>query len=186
MEDRELLARADAGQTVAYAELLRRHQGPALRVAAVISGSSDEAADIVQDAFIRAHGRLGSFRGEGSVRSWLLRVVANQAKNHVRSRGRRRRSEDHHFRLQVQWTESAELVAERNLEHAHVADALGRLDQRDRAILGCRFVAGLSESETADVLGIPLGTAKSRTSRALDRLARHLEPVAGDTRTEGR
>ena len=50
-------------------ERLRRHQGAALRVAAVIAGSTDEAADIVQDAFVKAHGRLGTFRGDGSVRS---------------------------------------------------------------------------------------------------------------------
>ena len=82
VDDRELVARALAGDDLAFGELLRRHQRAALRVAAVIAGSTDDAADIVQDAFVRAHGRLGSFRGDGSARSWLLRVVANGAKNH--------------------------------------------------------------------------------------------------------
>lgn len=183
VEDRELLTRALAGEDAAFGELLRRHQGAALRVAAVISGSTDEAADIVQDAFVRAHGRLGTFRGDGSVRSWLLRVVANGAKNHVRGRRRRRQLEDHHFRLEVRSGESAELVAERRLEDERVADALGRLGRRDREVLGCRFLAGLSEGESAEVLGVPVGTVKSRTSRALDRLTRELTP-AGDTAVE--
>ena len=175
VDDRELVARALEGEDVAFGELLRRHQGAALRVAAVIAGSTDDANDIVQDAFVRAHGRLGTFRGDGSVRSWLLRVVANGAKNHVRGRHRRRRLEDRHFRLEVRSSESAELAAERRLEHERVADALGRLGRRDREVLGCRFVAGLSEAESAEVLGVPVGTVKSRTSRALDRLARELE-----------
>lgn len=174
VEDRVLLARALAGDDVAYGELLRRHQRAALRVAAVIAGSTDEAADIVQDAFVNAHGRLGTFRGDGSVRSWLLRVVANGAKNHVRGRSRRRHLEDRHFRLEVRTDESAEVGAERRLEHERVVRALGRLARRDREVLGCRFLAGLSEAESADILGVPVGTVKSRTSRALDRLAHEL------------
>lgn len=183
VEDSELLARALAGDNAAFGDLLRRHQGAALRVAAVIAGSTDEAADIVQEAFVKAHRGLGSFRGDGSVRSWLLRVVANGAKNHVRGRHRRRQLEDRHFRLAVRSGESAEVAAERRLEHERVLDALGRLGRRDREVLGCRFLAGLSEVEAAEVLGVPVGTVKSRTSRALDRLKRELEP-AGDVVVE--
>lgn len=184
VEDRELLARAVAGDDVAFGELLLRHQGAALRVAAVIAGSTDDAADIVQDAFIRVHGRLGTFRGDGSVRSWLLRVVANGAKNAVRGRRRRRQLEERHFRLEVRSVESAELATERRLEHERVVEALGRLGRRDREVLGCRFLAGLNEAESSEVLGVPIGTVKSRTSRALDRLSRELAP-AGDVAPEG-
>jgi RNA polymerase sigma factor (sigma-70 family) len=179
VEDRELVARALAGDDGAFGELLRRHQSAALRVAAVIAGSTDDAADIVQDGFVKAHGRLRTFRGHGSVRSWLLRVVANEAKNHVRGQSRRRRLEDRHFRLEVRSGESAELSAERRLEHERVVDALGRLARRDREVLGCRFLADLSEAECAEVLGVPLGTVKSRTSRALERLTLELTPAAG-------
>ena len=186
VDDRELLVRALAGDDGAFGELLRRHQGAALRVAAVIAGSTDEAADIVQDAFVKAHGRLGSFRGDGSVRSWLLRVVANGAKNHVRGRRRRRQLEDRHFRLEVRTDESAELAAERRLEHEQLIDALGRLGRRDREVLGCRFLAGLSEAQSAEVLGIPVGTVKSRTSRALDRLTRELGPMGDVVGEDGR
>ena len=117
------------------------------------------------------------------MRSWLLRVVANGAKNHMRGRHRRRRLEDRHFRLELRSGESAELAAERRLEHERVVDALGRLGRRDREVLGCRFLAGLSEVEAAEVLGVPVGTVKSRTSRALNRLKRELEP-AGDVVVE--
>ncbi|HZI45026.1 MAG TPA: sigma-70 family RNA polymerase sigma factor, partial [Ilumatobacter sp.] len=159
------------------AELVRRHQQAALRVAAVISGSTEEAKDIVQDAFVEVHRHLGSYRGTGSVRSWMLRIVANRAKNQVRSRVRRLNREDRHARLELRAAEGADLVAERVIEQEALAIALCRLATADREVLGCRFVAGLSEAETAEALGTPLGTVKSRTSRALERLQRQLEPT---------
>ena len=136
----------------------------------MISGSTEEAKDIVQDAFVKVHSRLDSYRGAGSVRSWMLRVVANEAKNHVRGRVRRIRRDDRHSGLSVRIAEGVDAVVERQLDHEALARALGRLSGTDRDVLGCRFVAGLSESETADVLGVATGTVKSRTSRALGRL----------------
>ncbi len=185
-DDVWLLGRARAGDIAAFGELMRRHQRSALRVAAVISGSTEEANDIVQDAFVKVHGHLGSYRGDGSVRSWMLRVVANQAKNHVRSHVRRRRRDDRHAGLAVRPTEGPEETAEQRLEHEEVAAALGRLGEPDRAVLGCRFVAGLSELETAEVLGVAVGTVKSRTSRALARLERELAEASSSPLGSGR
>jgi RNA polymerase sigma-70 factor (ECF subfamily) len=65
-------------------------------------------------------------------------------------------------------------VAERRIESESLVAALARLGTVDREVLACRYVAGLSEAETAEVLGTPAGTVKSRTSRALERLAREL------------
>jgi RNA polymerase sigma-70 factor, ECF subfamily len=169
-DDAVLLERARAGERAAFGELILRHQRAALRVAAVISGSTEEADDIVQDALISVHRRLGSYRGTGSVRSWLLRVVANHAKNHVRGSARRRRHDERQAGLALRTYESAEQSAVRHFEQRTLATALTALSLRDREVLGCRFVAGLTEAETADVLDIPAGTVKSRTARALTRL----------------
>lgn len=179
-DDVALLARARENDRLAFGELVRRHQYSALRVAAVISGSTEEAKDIVQDAFVNVHRKLDSYRGTGSVRSWLLRVVANHAKNHVRSRIRRIRREDRHADLQLRDEDGTEQAAIRNMENIAVAVALGRLQPDDREVLGCRFVAELSEAETADVLDVPLGTVKSRTSRALAKLQRELERAVSE------
>lgn len=165
-EDSVLLARSQLGDVAAFGELVRRNQGSALRVAAVISGSTEEAKDIVQDAFVKVHSRLDSYSGISSVRSWVLRVVANEAKNHVRGRVRRIRRDEHHSRLSFRVVESVDDVVERRLEHEALAEALARLPSADREVLGCRFVAGLSELETAEVLEVAQGTVKSRTSRA--------------------
>ena len=170
LDDDTLLARALTGDVAAFGELVRRHQTAALRVAAVVSGSTEEAKDIVQEAFVSAHRSLATYRGTGSVRSWLLRVVANHARNHVRGRVRRLWRDTRHAALELRFDVGPDEQVERHAEHEAVARALASLRLDDREVLGCRFVAGLSESESAEVLGLPTGTVKSRTSRALVRL----------------
>ncbi len=183
LDDDALVGRARDGDAAAFGELVRRHQHAALRVAAVVSGSTEEARDIVQDAFVTAHRALGTYRGTGTVRSWLLRVVANHARNEVRGRMRRLRRDDRYAGLALRaGSAPGELpddVVVQTDEHRTVAAALAALRVDDRAVLGCRFVAGLSEHETADVLGVPVGTVKSRTSRALARLRSGVEQRDG-------
>lgn len=154
--------------------LVERHRGAALRVAAVISGSTEEANDIVQDAMVKVYRGAGSYRGASSVRSWMLRVVANEAKNHVRGRVRRLRRDDRAAHRELRVSPGADVAAADRIAHEELAAALGRLRADDRAVLGCRFVAELSEVETAAVLGLTRGTVKSRTSRALARLRTEL------------
>jgi RNA polymerase sigma factor (sigma-70 family) len=174
-DDDELVARARSGDRGAFGALVERHQRAALRVAAVISGSTEEANDIVQDALVKAYRGLDGYRGPSPVRSWLLRVVANEAKNHVRGKVRRIRRDDRAAGRELRVVAGAELGAIERLEHEQLAGALARLGTNDRAVLGCRFVADLSEADTAVVLGIAPGTVKSRTSRALTRLRHDLQ-----------
>jgi RNA polymerase sigma-70 factor (ECF subfamily) len=169
--DDALVGRARAGDHAAYGELVRRHQDAALRLAAGVCGSPEEARDIVQDAFVKGYRSLGRFRGDAPVRSWLLRIVANEAKNEIRGRGRRRLREARHERLRVVDV-AGDPVGDRvaaETEAAELLDLLARLDLRDREVLACRFVAGLNEAETAAALDVPIGTVKSRTARALER-----------------
>jgi RNA polymerase sigma factor (sigma-70 family) len=169
-DDTELLSRAREGDREAFGELVRRHQGAARRVAAIVSGSTEEADDIVQDAFVSVHRGLASYRGSGSVRSWMLRAVANTAKNSRRGARRRVRREDREAALSIREAAPADEAVMTWAELRELADALVTLSPRDREVLGCRFVAGLTEAETAEVLDVPVGTVKSRTARALARL----------------
>lgn len=175
LDDDALVERARGGDRQALGELLARHHRAALRVAAVIAGSTEGADDIVQEAYIKVVRGLDTFRGRSAPRSWVLRVVANQAKNHVRGRVRRLRRDDRYAARELRLTDGAEVAALEHLDHAGLAAALGRLRAADRAVLGCRFVADLSEAETAEVLSLARGTVKSRTSRALERLRTELE-----------
>ena len=180
--DDELVRRARTGNRPAYGELVRRHQAAALRLAAGVCGSTEEARDIVQDALVKGYRSLDRYRGDAPVRSWLLRIVANDAKNAIRTRVRRIGREDRYdtlHRASGGGDVVGDQVADRD-ESARLLALLARLDHRDREILACRFVAGLSEGDTATTLGIPIGTVKSRASRALGRARELLAEEAGD------
>src|SRR6185295_1483166 len=92
--DSDLVTRARAGDNASFGALVGRYQQAALRLAAAISGSADDAADIAQEAFVKAHRSLPTLTDPTMVRSWMLRIVANEAKNHLRGRDRRRRRDE--------------------------------------------------------------------------------------------
>jgi RNA polymerase sigma-70 factor (ECF subfamily) len=178
-DESTLVARARRGEAAAYEELVRMHQAIAFRVALVNAGDRADAEEAVQDAFVKAYRALGRFRDGAPFRPWLLRIVANEARNRRRSAGRRAG-----MTLRVAGTaasgdaapspEAAVLDLERRAE---LLDAIARLDERDREVLVHRFLLGLDEQEASEALGIRRGTVKSRTSRALDRLRAELPEV---------
>ena len=184
IEDTELIARARAGDVAAYEAIVRRYQDVAIRTAHVICPETD-ADDAVQEAFIKAFDALPRFREGSPIRPWLLRIVANEARNRRRSAGRRRglalRAADAMPPARsAPGPEQIVMAAEQRTE---LLTALATLRDDDREVLGARFLLDLTEAETAETLGIPRGTVKSRTSRALGRLREALGPdVMGSDR----
>jgi RNA polymerase sigma factor (sigma-70 family) len=137
------------------------------RVAYVITHDAADAEDAVQDAVVKAWRALGRFRAGDPLRPWLLAIVANEARNRRRSAGRRLQLE---LRATTDETGSAADAAVAADERRALLEALRDLPHDAQLVLACRYLLGLSELETAAVLGIGHGTVKSRTSRALDRL----------------
>jgi RNA polymerase sigma-70 factor (ECF subfamily) len=180
-DEATLVVRAVHGDAAAYEELVRMHQAIAFRVALVAAGNREDAEEAVQDGFVKAYRALGRFRTDRPFRPWLLRIVANEARNRRRSAGRRsglalRAAEEAAASGDAAPSpEAAALSHERRVE---LLAALARLDERDRDVLAYRFVLGLGEEETAAALGVRRGTVKSRTSRALERMRAAL-PGAG-------
>jgi RNA polymerase sigma-70 factor (ECF subfamily) len=171
LEDAELIERARRGEVMAYEELVRRYQDVAVRAAHVIAPDGD-AEDAAQEAFVKAYAALGRFRTGSPFRPWLLRIVTNEARNRRRSAGRRtglalRVAEDRPLGDAAPSPESAVLAYEARVT---LVAALNLLRDEDREVIGARYFLDLSEAETADALGIPRGTVKSRLSRALGRL----------------
>ncbi len=160
----------------AYGELVRRYQRDARRTAAAIAGVS-LADDAAQEAFVRAYGFLHRFRPGAPFRPWLLAIVANVARNQTRSTNRwtraLRRSGEREGAGGA--APSAEDEALANRRTGAVRAALDALAPRYRDVVACRYLLDLSEDETAQILGIARGTVKSRLSRGLDRLERHLD-----------
>jgi RNA polymerase sigma-70 factor, ECF subfamily len=181
LEDAELIERARMGEVMPYEELVRRYQDIAVRTAYVISPDGD-AEDAAQEAFVKAYAALGRFRAGSPFRPWLLRIVANEARNRRRSAGRRanlalRAAEDRRPDDAAPSPESAVLASERR---TILLAALNALRDDDREVISARYFLELSESETAEGLGIPRGTVKSRLSRALERLRAELGPLETD------
>ena len=176
LQDPELIELAKDGDHRAYGELIERYREIAFRTAYVITRSAADAEDATQDAFVKAYYALDRFRTRELFRPWLLRIVSNEAKNRLRS-SRRREA------LAVRAAAAAApgnagpspvaAAAARETREALLA-ALGTLKEDDRMVIGYRYLLGLSEAETAAVLGVRPGTVKSRLSRALDRLRRRL------------
>jgi RNA polymerase sigma factor (sigma-70 family) len=162
--------RAQRGDAAAYEELVRMHQRIAFRVALVAAGDRGDAEEAVQDGFVKAHRALGRFRSEAPFRPWLLRIVANEAKNRRRAAGRRAALVLQAAATSGDAAPAPEAAAVADERRAQLLDGLARLDERDRDVLVHRFLLELGEEETAAALGVRRGTVKSRTSRALSRL----------------
>ena len=177
IEDAEAVARACDGDLDAYCVLVARYTLRAHR-AAFLLGAGEESDDVVQEAFVKAFRHLSRFRVGEPFGPWLLRIVANETKN--LSRSRRRRAA---LALRLCAAESPSQAADGPVDEvlaterrARLLAVVSELPDRERKVLVCRYFLDLSEAETAQVLGWPIGSVKSRTSRALNRLRGLLTP----------
>lgn len=172
LDEDDLIRRAKRGDTHAYEELVHAFQGIAFRTAYVLSGNAADAEEAAQDGFVKAWRALGRFREGAPFRPWLLRIVANEARNRRRLAGRRAHLALRAATEQVSGDaapspESALLSAE---TRERLLAAVEALPDDQREMVSLRYFVGLSEREVAESLDLPVGTVKSRTSRALERL----------------
>jgi RNA polymerase sigma factor (sigma-70 family) len=135
-------------------------------------GDPADAEDAAQSAFVKAYYALARFRVDSPLRPWLLKIVANEARNRRKAATRRPtlslRSVDD--LLVSSSAESPEELVLEQEEQEELLDALECLREEDRQVISHRYFLDLSEGEMAEVLGCPRGTVKSRLSRALERL----------------
>lgn len=176
LPESELVERARGGDGAAWGALVREHEEIAFRTAYLITRSAADAEEAAADALVKAFYALPRFRRGAPLRPWLLRIVANEARNRRRSAGRRgslalRAAAQDPSGGAAPSPEGIVVAAE---ERRELLEALERLRGDDRLVLSCRFLLDLSEEETAGALGLRRGTVKSRTSRALERLRAEL------------
>ena len=180
LAEAELVEQAKRGDSAAYEALVVAYQQIAFRTAYLVTGSAADAEEAAQDAFVKAFAALGRFRRGSPFKPWLLQIVVNEARNRRRSAGRR-----DHLALRVAdepssggaapSPEAALIAAE---ERDLLLRAVAALGDEDRLVVSCRHFLGLSEEETAAILALPVGTVKSRLSRALARVRARLEEDA--------
>lgn len=187
MGDEELIVLARRGDAGAYGELVLRYQEIALRTAYVITRTRPDAEDAAQDAFVKAYYALPRFRPGAPFRPWLLRIVANEARNRLRAARRReglalRLGQD---RGSGDAAPSPEVAALAREQQEVLLGALNGLDEKDRLVIAYRYFLDLSEAEMAQALDCRPGTVKSRLSRAMGRLRERLGERVPVGRAEG-
>jgi RNA polymerase sigma-70 factor, ECF subfamily len=186
-DDQSLIAACRSGQTEAYGVLIRRYQDRLYPTVLRLTGCAEDAQDLLQETFLRAYQKLGHFQGESSFYTWVYRIAVNLAL----SNRRRRRPDcragcgnDGHGNLVDSATDFREtdpsLPLERIERERTVQAALDALAADHRAVVVLKEFDGLRYEEIAAVLGIPVGTVRSRLHRARCELRDRLRGLVDD------
>ena len=185
--DQQLVQRAQRGDLRAFDLLVLKYQG---RIAALVSryvSDAGEVEDVTQEAFIKAYRALGKFRGDSAFYTWLYRIAANAAKNHLVAKGRRpgadatiEDAEGFDEGGVLSESASPEALAMGGELAEVVESALNALPGELKAALMLREFDGLSYDDIADVLGCPVGTVRSRIFRAREAIDQRVkEQISG-------
>ena len=178
----ELVKRAQAGDQAAFDALITENQTRLYNVALRMTGNSDDAQDMVQEALIKAWRSLASFRGDSRFSVWLYRICKNCCKDLLRKNRQgqvipiRQEDEDgEELELQIPDEELApDKLLERKLTRDAVRRGLEQLPEDHRRILLLREIGGMSYEEIAECLSLEVGTVKSRIFRARKKLCEFL------------
>jgi RNA polymerase sigma-70 factor, ECF subfamily len=168
--DEELVRLARAGEPTAMDELVSRHYAGAYRVALGILRDEEEAADVAQDAFLKAFRGLQGFRGDASFRTWLLAIVANESRGVFRRSGRRKETSLEAAGPLASDDEDAEQKLEKREEVARVRRLLERLPEKQRQSVTLRIFESLSFREIGALIGSTEGAARVNYHHGIRRL----------------
>jgi RNA polymerase sigma-70 factor (ECF subfamily) len=178
-----LIQRCAAGDEDACAELVAEHQRMVYQLSLNLLGDHNEALDLSQEVFLRVFRTIGRFRGQSALRTWIYRIVVNQARNRQRWWRRRHRSQqvslDEHISAHGELPapgngESPDRILGQKQLAERIRESLDRLPFDQRTAIVLREIDGLSYEEIGFSLGIAVGTVKSRLARAREALRAQL------------
>ena len=179
LTDEDLVARAATGDTSAFEALVTRHQQRVHRIASRLTESEADAQDVLQETFLAAYRRLGSFRGEARFSTWLCRIAANAAR--MQRRGQRRRpteplddylpafdADGVHAAgpAELEVASRADEILDRKALAARAREGLERLPDAYREAFVLRDLEEMTSEEAAETLGISAATVRQRVHRA--------------------
>ena len=174
IDDQGLIAAARAGQTEAFGELVRQHQDRLYPTVFRLTGSPEEAQDVLQEAFLRAFTKLDRFQGESSFYTWVYRIAVNLALSQRRKRRPNTQLGDNPTRSATEIVDPGENDPSLRLERLErdrlIQQALDALAPDHRAVVVLKEYDGLRYEEIAEILSIPVGTVRSRLHRARSEL----------------
>lgn len=177
MEIAELLDRCRRGDPLAWEFLVRQHQGRVYGLALHYLGDPEEARDAAQDVFVRIYRNLDATVRSATFVPWMIRI----ARNACIDRLRRRRARPVVSAVPVEEfgnlsapTPAPDRLWHQNRRRSMIREALDRLSPINREVILLKEIQGLSLEEVAETLGVPVGTVKSRSSRARIELAKQI------------
>ena len=189
-EDTALLRGLRTGDEIAYEALIQRFEQPIFNIVSRLVDDPSDAADVVQEVFLKVFRNVVAFRGESSIKTWIYRIAVNEARNQRRWFSRHRRQE---VNLDIGEPGDAQAGHQRNYQdflpdpgrspfeltldretHSLIEAALAEVNPKFRAALVLREIEGMSYEEIGEILEISLGTVKSRILRGRDALKKHL------------
>lgn len=181
-DDADLIAETLAGQTAAFGKLVQKYQDRLFNTIAHLAGNSEDARDIVQEAFVQAFVKLESFRGSSAFYTWLYRIAFNISAGWRRKHrvvGSLDRSREELGMEPADNGDSPLEQLEQQERCGQVRQALGRLSDEHRKILVLREIEGCEYESIAEILDLPIGTVRSRLHRARLQLRDELVKIEG-------
>ena len=185
-EEAMFVRRLQANEDAAYDELVRTYSASIFHVAYRMLGESAEASDVVQEIFLKVFRNISGFKGEAALKTWIFKIAFSEILNRLRWWKRRHRGSTVSLDDQpngngtgpghslASSSPTPEQVLQSKEQETAIQQALGRLSREHRSIIVLRDIEGFSYNEIADVLGVSIGTVKSRLARARGDLKKSL------------
>ena len=181
-EESRIVQKVLRGDVNAFEKLVLEYEKNVYNIALRMTGNSEDASDMTQEAFIKAYNSLQSFRGDSKFSVWIYRIATNVCLDFLRSKSRRptvslsvEDNEGEEVQLDVaDESQSPELLLDRQMTRESVRRGLETLTPEYRQILLLREIQGLSYDEISQALGLEVGTVKSRIFRARKKLCAFL------------
>jgi RNA polymerase sigma-70 factor, ECF subfamily len=177
-DDNELISASLEGDKLAFSEIVNRYRKLVARTVKGMLGDSVFAEDVGQEVFIKLYHSLPEFRGEAKLSTYIQRIAVNLTLNEIKRRKRffsmfSTKGNNEMFEFEVA---DADTQEQREASEI-VSRALGSIEPKFRAVVTMRLLQGYSTKETAEILGLPLGTVLSRLSRAQEQLKEIIEKL---------
>jgi len=174
LSDIDIISKILQGNADLFRLLVERYKEPVAAVIKNMLGDCPEAEDVGQETFIRMYQSLAGFRGDASLKTYLIRIAMNLSLNEIK-RIKKRNSRDLHIDSGIQLKN---IVESSEIERAEIMEiiqkALNRLEIRQRSVFVLRIIEGFSTKETSEILKIPVGTVLSRLSRAVEEMKKNV------------
>jgi RNA polymerase sigma-70 factor (ECF subfamily) len=177
-EEALFVLRLQANEDAAYDELVRVYSASIFHVAYRMLGDTADASDVVQDIFLKVFRNISGFKGEAALKTWIFKIAFSEILNRLRWWKRRHRfatvslddqtngANTGYSQIVAAPTPTPEQALQSKEEEDAIQQALGKLSREHRSIIVLRDIEGFSYNEIADVLGVSVGTVKSRLARA--------------------